>query len=205
MKQTQFTAKTYEEALAGALAEIGLTLEQVDVEIVEQGSKGLFGLLGKFVRVEVTQKDTPALRAQSFLLEVTRLMDLNVNIEAKMAEDNALQVDIDGDMQGVLIGYRGETLDALQYLTSLQVNRGASEYYRVVLDTQGYRAKREQTLVRLAERLATKARRTHKRVTLEPMNPYERRILHSALQDFPGVATHSEGEEPNRRVVILPK
>ena len=104
-----------------------------------------------------------------------------------------------------LIGHRGETLDALQYLTSLQVNKGGKEYRRVTLDTEGYRAKREQTLIALAGRMANKVHKSGRRMMLEPMNPYERRILHATLQDHPYVTTHSEGDEPNRRVVIAPK
>ena len=110
-----------------------------------------------------------------------------------------------GDNQGILIGHRGETLDALQYLTSLLVNKGGKDYRRVTLDTEGYRAKREQTLINLANRMAAKVQRSGRRMVLEPMNPYERRILHATLQDNPHVTTHSEGEEPNRRVVIAPK
>lgn len=142
--------------------------------------------------------------AYEFLTELTRLMNVDVEIRIRESEGH-LQVQMIGDTLGVLIGRRGETLDALQYLTSLQVNKGREEYLRVTLDTEHYRAKREEALRRLAERMANRARRTGHRVALEPMNPYERRVLHSALQDNPYVTTHSEGEEPYRRVVITLK
>ena len=131
-------------------------------------------------------------------------MGLEVSFDITEDED-AMLINMQGDNQGILIGHRGETLDALQYLTSLQVNKGGKEYRRVTLDTEGYRAKREQTLIALAGRMANKVHKSGRRMMLEPMNPYERRILHATLQDNPYVTTHSEGEEPNRRVVITPK
>ena len=143
-------------------------------------------------------------RAYDFLKELTRLMKVEVEIRLQESEGH-LRIQMIGDTLGVLIGRRGETLDALQYLTSLQVNKGRGEYLRVTLDTEHYRAKREAALRRLAERMANRARRTGHRVALEPMNPYERRVLHSALQDNPYVSTHSEGEEPYRRVIITLK
>ena len=142
--------------------------------------------------------------AYEFIRQLTSLMNVEVEIRIRESEGH-LQVQMIGDTLGVLIGRRGETLDALQYLTSLQVNKGREEYLRVTLDTEHYRAKREEALKRLAERMANRARRTGHRVALEPMNPYERRVLHSALQDNPYVTTHSEGEEPYRRVVITLK
>ncbi len=135
---------------------------------------------------------------------MTELMGLTVTFEITETEE-ALLINMQGDNQGILIGHRGETLDALQYLTSLQVNKGGKEYRRVTLDTEGYRAKREQTLIALAGRMAAKVQKSGRRMVLEPMNPYERRILHATLQDNPYVTTHSEGDEPNRRVVITPK
>ena len=132
-------------------------------------------------------------------------MGVNVSVAVKNDEEGNVRVNMEGDTLGILIGRRGETLDALQYLTSLQVNKGQDDYTRVTLDTEGYRAKREEALVRLANRMANRAQKTGRKVSLEPMNPYERRILHSALQDHPAVTTHSEGEEPNRHVVITLK
>jgi spoIIIJ-associated protein len=154
---------------------------------------------------EILPEDTAAGMAQHFLMEITRLMGLEVDVYVTENAEETLSLHILGDTLGVLIGRRGETLDALQYLTSLQVNRGHDNYIRVTLDAENYRARREDSLRRLANRMAGRAVKTGRRVALEPMNPYERRILHTALQDNPYVTTHSEGEEPNRHVVIVLK
>ena len=159
----------------------------------------------EIVPAEQADRGTAAGRAQEFLQEVTKLMGVNVSVAVANDEEGNVRVNMEGDTLGILIGRRGETLDALQYLTSLQVNKGQDDYTRVTLDTEGYRAKREEALVRLANRMANRAQKTGRKVSLEPMNPYERRILHSALQDHPAVTTHSEGEEPNRHVVITLK
>ena len=144
-------------------------------------------------------------KAKSYLTDVTAMMNVTVSVEAKADEEGNVRVDMQGDTLGILIGRRGETLDALQYLTSLYVNRGREDYTRVTIDTENYRAKREEALTRLANRMANRAVKTGRKVVLEPMNPYERRILHSALQQNDAVTTHSEGEEPNRHVVITLK
>ena len=146
--------------------------------------------------------DSAAGKAQEFLKELTRLMGVDVEVAVGLDEEGNVFVRMTGDTLGILIGRRGETLDALQYLTSLKVNRGQEGYTRVTLDTENYRAKREDTLVRLANRMANRAVKTGRKVSLEPMNPYERRIIHSALQANEAVDTHSEGDEPNRHVVI---
>lgn len=143
-------------------------------------------------------------RAYDFISQLTKLMGVQVDIRI-IEEENQVFVDINGDTLGVMIGRRGETLDAAQYLTSLYVNRDKNEYTRVTLDVEHYRAKREETLVKLANRMANRARKSGRRVVLEPMNPYERRVLHSALQQNPYVTTHSEGEDPYRRVIITLK
>ncbi len=148
---------------------------------------------------------TPEGKAQEFLLGLTTRMGVNVSVNARQDEEGNVRVDMFGDTLGILIGRRGETLDALQYLTSLYVNRGQEGYTRVTLDTENYRAKREEALRRLANRMANRAVKTGRKVVMEPMNPYERRILHSALQQNDAVTTHSEGEEPNRHVVITLK
>lgn len=159
----------------------------------------------EIVPAEQADRSTPAGKAQEFLQQVTKLMGVQVSVNVSTDEEGNVRVDMRGDTLGILIGRRGETLDALQYLTSLQVNKGESTYTRVTLDTENYRAKREEALVRLANRMANRAQKTGRRVSMEPMNPYERRILHSALQNNPAVETHSEGEEPNRHVVITLK
>ena len=301
MKEYEVSARTIEEAISQGLEHLGVSISDVKVDVIEEGSKGLFGLFGsrpakvrltltdddqpvenvahsiladamgdeepkqqpkpqekaaakaekaekpakpaktkkeavedeetekpapkakkprepkaakapkepveqkEIVPAEQADRETAAGRAQEFLQELTQLMGVNVSVAVATDEEGNVRVNMDGDTLGILIGRRGETLDALQYLTSLRVNRGQSDYIRVTLDTEGYRAKREEALVRLANRMANRAQKTGRKVSLEPMNPYERRILHSALQDHPAVTTHSEGEEPNRHVVITLK
>ena len=146
--------------------------------------------------------DSAAGKAQAFLKELTHLMGVDVEVAVGNDEEGNVFVQMTGDTLGILIGRRGETLDALQYLTSLKVNRGQEGYTRVTLDTENYRARREEALIRLANRMANRAVKTGRKVSIEPMNPYERRIIHSALQANEAVDTHSEGEEPNRHVVI---
>ena len=146
--------------------------------------------------------ESAAGKAKAFLAELTGLMGVNVEIAVGNDEEGNVFVQMTGDTLGILIGRRGETLDAIQYLTSLKVNRGQEGYTRVTIDTENYRAKREDTLIRLANRMANRAVKTGRKVSMEPMNPYERRIIHSALQANEAVDTHSEGEEPNRHVVI---
>ena len=314
MRQYEASAKTVEEAIELGLQELGVSIGDVDVLVVEEGSKGLFGLFGsRPVKVRLTVKDSeedplgdlleekpakkaerkperkpekkpaekkaeekkpekkaeekkseekkeekqpekkaekkpekkaekkpeapaedaepeekpeprtlekpevtmipadaldpesPAGVAKAFLSEITKLMGVDVSIEMGTDAEGNVYGYMEGDTLGILIGRRGETLDALQYLTSLKVNRGREGYTRVTLDTENYRAKREDTLIRLANRMANRALRTGRKVSLEPMNPYERRIIHFALQQNEGVTTHSEGDEPNRHVVITTK
>ena len=305
MRQYEASAKTVEEAVELGLQELGVSIGDVDVQVVEEGSKGLFGLFGsRPVKVRLTVKDSeedplgdlleekpakkpekkpekkaekkpekkqeekkpavkteekkpeekkpaekkaekkpaakkaestgeasgekqeirtlekpeitmvpaeqlnaesPAGVAREFLGELTKLMGVDVTIDMGTDAEGNVYGFMQGDTLGILIGRRGETLDALQYLTSLKVNRGRDSYTRVTLDTENYRAKREDTLIRLANRMANRALRTGRKVSLEPMNPYERRIIHFALQQNEGVTTHSEGDEPNRHVVITHK
>ena len=313
MKQYEASAKTVEEAIELGLQELGVSIGDVDVRVVEEGSKGLFGLFGSrpakvCLTVKASEEDplgnlleessrenkpekkeekkpaekkpaekkqpekkpaekkpaekkqpekkpekkpaekkaekpaaekeaaepkpeaedgaekqesrtlekpevtmipadqldpeSPAGIAKAFLGELTKLMGVDVTIDMGTDAEGNVYGYMNGDTLGILIGRRGETLDALQYLTSLKVNRGRDSYTRVTLDTENYRAKREDTLIRLANRMANRALRTGRKVSLEPMNPYERRIIHYALQQVDGVSTHSEGDEPNRHVVI---
>ena len=157
------------------------------------------------IPADALDPESPAGVAKAFLSEITKLMGVDVSIEMGTDAEGNVYGYMEGDTLGILIGRRGETLDALQYLTSLKVNRGREGYTRVTLDTENYRAKREDTLIRLANRMANRALRTGRKVSLEPMNPYERRIIHFALQQNEGVTTHSEGDEPNRHVVITTK
>ena len=287
MKFIESSAKTMQEAISQGLEKLGVSLGDVTIDILDEGSKGLFGLIGaKAARVRLTVKEDDAAgeilsslkaasepakpkarqpkaapapdqqpsgkptpkpaekkiaekkparkpepkteapvraerradrgdlnpldeeaegKALEFLTQITKLMGVDVSIEVKRDEEQNIRVDMQGDTLGILIGRRGETLDALQYLASLYINKGREGYTRITLDTENYRAKREEALTRLANRMANRAVKTGRKVVLEPMNPYERRILHSALQQNDAVATHSEGEEPNRHVVITLK
>ena len=308
MKTYESSAKTIEEAIEAGLETLGVSISDVTVDIIDEGSKGLFGLFGsRLAKVRLTVKeqeedllaslteekpakkpakkpaekkenaepkvekpaaekkpapekkekaepkapkqpkpkqekpkaekaekpaaekkplppkapakpiekpvvtmlendqveaDSAAGKAQAFLKELTHLMGVEVDVAVGNDAEGNVFVQMTGDTLGILIGRRGETLDALQYLTSLKINRGQEGYTRVTLDTENYRAKREDTLIRLANRMANRAVKTGRKVSLEPMNPYERRIIHSALQANEAVDTHSEGDEPNRHVVI---
>jgi spoIIIJ-associated protein len=203
-KTIEKTGRTVDEAIKNSLDELNITRDKVDIEILEQGSKGLFGLLGtKLAKVKVTVKHDYAFEANTFLKNILNAMDIKAEIHIDDTEDG-IKITLRGPNMGILIGHRGETLDSLQYLVSLVINKdcSGSQYKRVVLDTENYRQKREETLKRLAQRLAQNAKATNKSIVLEPMNPYERRIIHAALQDNPYVKTRSEGEEPFRKVVI---
>lgn len=204
LKKTEKTAKSVNEAKALALAELGISEEEAIIEVLDEGSKGFLGIGSKGARVSAEAKDPSAAAAKVFLGRLFDAMGLEVSIAAKSAEES-LNVELEGDRMGLIIGKHGDTLDALQYLTSLVVNRESDERVRVVLDTENYREKRREALLSLSARLADKVYRTGKKHTLEPMNPYERRIIHSSLQGNDNVTTFSVGEEPYRKVVIAPK
>jgi len=195
-------AKTVDEAIRQALEELGIDKDQAEIEIISEGNKGLLGLIGsKNAVVKVTEKLNIELIVQEFLEPIFEKMAIEADMEITM-EDGQMNIRLTGDDIGIVIGRRGETLDALQYLLSLVINRYTQDYTRVILDVADYRKKRAETLQRLARRVAEKVSRTRRNITLEAMNPYERRIIHSSLQGFPNVDTHSVGEEPNRKVVI---
>ena len=198
------TAKTVQEAINLALEELGAQKEEVDIEVLEEGNKGIFGIGSKFARVQVTLNSSLSDDAAGFLRDVLSKMNIAADIE-KYEDDESILLKVTGKESGIIIGRRGETLDALQYLTSLVVNKQSDDYKRVTIDIENYRQKREETLVKLADRLAERVVRYRRSVTLEPMNPYERRIIHSTLQNNRMVETHSVGEEPNRKVVITYK
>jgi spoIIIJ-associated protein len=204
-RETTATGHTVEEAIAAGCKELGVERDQVDFEILELPTKRLLGLLGASeAKVKVTYKQSTADKAKAFLNEVLQKMGIEgFTIEAEETEES-IKLEIEGDGLGIIIGHRGETLDALQYLVSLAANRGEEQYKRVTLDTGNYREKREKTLTGLAKRIALNSVRTRRNTTLEPMNPYERRIIHTAVQEIHGATSWSVGEEPNRRVVIGP-
>ena len=194
--------KSVKEAINEALKELALTEQEVEIEVVDEGSKGLFGFIGaKDAKVIVTEKESGKTRAQAFLNDVFEKMKLQVNMRFEQ-KGNYLNITLEGDDMGILIGRRGETLDSLQYLTSLAVNRGDLNYLRVSIDTENYRKKREETLKRLAKKLSDRVLKYRRSITLEPMNPYERRIIHATLQNNKMITTYSVGDDPNRKVVI---
>ena len=205
-KTIEKKGKTVEEALALALEELGVGEEDVTYTVLEEPSKGFLGIGTKDALVKVEVKDSVAGSAKKFLSDIFSAMDIEVGIDV-VHEEDSINIDLSGDNMGIIIGKRGDTLDSLQYLTSLVANKNRDKYAytRVTLDTEGYREKRVESLKALSERLAAKVGRSGKRYTLEPMNPYERRIIHANLQDNEYVTTFSIGEEPYRKVVIAPK
>lgn len=203
MKIIEMTGKTVDDALKNALKELNLTEDKVEFEVLEEGSKGLFNLIGtKPAKIKVTVKKNSAVEGKNFLINVLKAMGVTAEVELK-EENDCIFINISGPKMGLVIGYRGETLDSLQYLVSLVVNKNHQvPYKKVVLDTENYRSKREDTLKRVAQKTASKVKKTGRPYKLEPMNPYERRIIHSALQNYTDINTYSEGEEPFRRIVV---
>jgi len=203
MKIIEMTGKTTEDAIQNALQELKVTKDKVEVEILEEGSKGFLNIIGvKPAKIRVTVKRDYISDARNFLRDILNSMKIKAEIRIK-EENNEIKINLAGPNMGILIGYRGETLDSLQYLVSLVVNKDHdAEYKRVILDTENYRYNRQETLRKLASKMAYKVRVGGKTLKLEPMNPYERRVIHSTLQNDPYVRTYSEGEEPFRRVVI---
>jgi spoIIIJ-associated protein len=201
-RSIELSAKTVEEAVNMAAKELNTEKENIDVEILEEGSKGLLGLIGsKSVRIKATIKEG---QSKKFLQDVFELMGLNVNMEINQ-EGKDVNINLVGDNMGILIGHRGETLDALQYIANIVENKGREEFTKINLDVENYRRKREETLVRLANKMAEKVKKYRKSLTLEPMNAYERKVIHSTLQEDDYVKTLSIGEEPNRKVTIAMK
>lgn len=234
MDWVEFTGKNVDDALTDALISMETTSDKVDWEVIEKESKGVLGLFSRPARIRVRLKKEekqeeikpqvsmaatvkPAVTAsvtvdssiaevgKAFIIRVLKEMHINAEVKVELKEGNQLDIDLVGEDMGVLIGKRGQTLDSLQYLTSLVVNKESSVYVKVKLDTENYRERRKETLENLARNIAYKVKRNKHSVSLEPMNPYERRIIHSALQYDKFVDTHSEGEEPYRRVVITLK
>ncbi|AEM80035.1 RNA-binding cell elongation regulator Jag/EloR [Thermoanaerobacter wiegelii] len=206
MKELIRTGKTVEEAVNLALQEFGVPREMVEVEVLDEGGKGFLGLISKQAIVKVILKDVVKESAKNFLQQVIEAMKLDVKFDIEEDEDT-IKFNLYGKNVGLLIGHRGETLDSLQYLVNVVASkyREYDRYRRIILDAENYRKRREETLIRLAKKLAKQVMETKESVELEPMSPNERRIIHMALQDHPYVETYSEGEEPNRRVIIALK
>ncbi|MGB4439680.1 MAG: RNA-binding cell elongation regulator Jag/EloR [Sedimentibacter sp.] len=205
MKNVTIERSTVEEAIIAALEELHAEKEEVEIEIVNEPSKGFFGLIGsKDAKVKVIVTNGPEERTKKFFDILLKKMDIEADYEVDFS-DNILKVDIvkiGEDDKGIIIGKRGKNLDEIQFLLNLIVNKGRETYVRVIFNVEDYRAKREETLKRLANKMADKCRYYKHKVRLEPMNPYERRIIHSSLQDEADIITYSEGDEPYRKVVI---
>ena len=197
------TGKTVEDAIESACKTLNIEREKAEVEILELPSKRLLGFLGgTSAKVKVTYAQTTLERAKKYLSEILDKMNLDNVVIEDQENDDGIVFNLKGDGLGIIIGHRGETLDAIQYLVSLVANKGEEKYKRITVDTGDYRKKRENTLNSLAHRIAQNAVKTHRNTTLEPMNPYERRIIHTAVQEVKGATSWSVGEDPNRRVVI---
>ena len=206
MEYIEISAKTVADAVTDACQKFEVTSDKLDYIVVDEGSSGFLGIGSKPALIKAKVKSSVTDKAKDFLDEVFDAMNMVVVVDVKYDEENRnLNVDLSGDEMGVLIGKRGQTLDSLQYLLSLVVNKETEEYIRVKVDTEDYRRRRKETLENHAKNIAYKVKRTKRSVSLEPMNPYERRIIHSALQNDKYVTTHSEGDEPFRRVVVTLK
>lgn len=207
MRTTESVGKTVDEAIENGLKELGLSAGQAEVAVLDEGGKSIFGLFGvKMARVRVSEKDSSANRAVRFLTQVARLSGIPDPGIAVAEDEHGIKIRMEGAHVNNLIGHRGATLDALQLLTGLVVNHAhgetEEEYQRVTLDVGSYRRDREESLRQLSAQMASKVRRTGRSVALEPMNSYERRIIHAALAEERGITTFSQGEEPNRHVII---
>lgn len=252
MKSIEKVGRTVDDAITEALIELGASTDEVDIEVISKGSKGLLGFGAKAAKVRITLKETAAeelhevkemipevpkvdvkpevqmhseavgdsedtvvaskeevervmKNAKDFLDKLLKHMDVECTIKSEVVHGNRISISLEGKNMGIIIGKRGETLDAIQYLVNIVANKERKEYIKIMLDTENYRARREETLKNLAKNIAYKVKRSRRAVSLEPMNPYERRIIHAALQSDPYVTTHSEGDEPYRKVVVTLK
>lgn len=206
MEYIEVSAKNLNDAITEACRQLSVPSEKLEYEVIDEGSAGFLGIGSKPLIIKAKVRESMEDTARDFLKDVFSAMNMEVNIQVKYDEEQlTMDIDLSGNEMGILIGKRGQTLDSLQYLTSLVVNKNKSDYIRVKLDTENYRKRRKETLENLAKNISYKVKRTKRPMSLEPMNPYERRIIHSALQNDKYVSTHSEGEEPYRRVVVTLK
>ena len=206
MEYIEVSAKSVDEALTEASIKLGITSNELEYEVIEKGSTGFLGIGSKDAVIKVRKRFSVEETVIDFLKSVLSAMDMEVEIIVKVDEnEKSIDVELKGEDMGILIGKRGQTLDSLQYLTNLAVNKHSENYYKVKVDTEDYRKRRKDTLENLAKNIAYKVKRTKRSVALEPMNPFERRVIHSALQNDKFVTTHSEGEEPYRHVVVTLK
>ena len=209
LNSIEVTGRTEEEAIASALRQLNLQRDEVSIEIIERAQSGFLriGASPAVIRVSYELPDEPAElsvedKTRSFLEGLLERMGTKAELDMKTKDDGSVFVNLSGDGMGAIIGRRGETLDAIQHLTNYAVNRGCEQRTHISIDAENYRAKREESLVHLAEKMAAKTLKYHRSMALEPMNSYERHVIHTALQNYEGVTTCSTGTEPNRRVVI---
>lgn len=206
MEFIEVTGKTVQDAITASLVKLGTTSDKIEYEVVDEGKTGFLGIGSRPAIIKVRKKFYVEDAIREFLADVFKSMNLDVEIIInKDEESKVVDVELKGEEMGVLIGKRGQTLDSLQYLVNLVANKQSEEYVKVKLDTEDYRKRRKETLENLAKNIAYKVKRTKRSVALEPMNPFERRVIHSALQNDKYVSTHSEGEEPFRHVVVTLK
>lgn len=206
MEFIEISAKNVDDAITQATVQLGITSDQLEYEVLDKGSTGFLGIGSKNTVIKARKKFSIDENVVEFLSSIFDAMKMEVEIlVAVNEEEHIIEVELKGDDMGILIGKRGQTLDSLQYLTNLAINKHSDEYYKVKIDTEDYRKRRKETLENLAKNIAYKVKRTKRPVSLEPMNPFERRIIHSALQNDRYVTTHSEGDEPYRHVVVTLK
>lgn len=206
MDYQEFTGKTVDDAITEALIALETTSDKIEYEVIEEGGGGLFGMFSKDAKIKARKKASDEDILKDFLSGVLEKMEIDAVPIIEIDEEvKCININIDGADTGDLIGKRGQTLDAVQYLASIVANKGKDDYYRVKLDTRNYRERRQKTLENLAKNVASKVKKTRRKVVLEPMNPYERRIIHSYLQNDRFIETKSQGEEPNRKVVVYYK
>ena len=206
MEFIEISAKNVDDAITQATVQLGITSDQLEYEVLDKGSTGFLGIGSKNAVIKARKKFSIDENVGEFLSFIFDAMKMEVEIlVAVNEEEHIIEVELKGDDMGILIGKRGQTLDSLQYLTNLAINKHSDEYYKVKIDTEDYRKRRKETLENLAKNIAYKVKRTKRPVSLEPMNPFERRIIHSALQNDRYVTTHSEGDEPYRHVVVTLK
>lgn len=204
MREVTASGSTVDEAVQSALQQLNTTEDRVEVEVIDEGKKGILGIIGaKRAIVTVRLKKDPIEETEKYLKSVTTLMNVDVDIQTTV-EDNHVTFEMDGENIAIIIGKRGQTLNALQYLAHLVINKQKETYYTVTVDAEGYRERRKETLESLALKMADKAKRLNRKVALEPMPAYERKIIHSKLQDVEGVTTYSDGQEPHRHIIIKP-
>jgi spoIIIJ-associated protein len=207
MPSIESTGKTIEEALESALGQLGVPPERVEVEVLEEPGRAVLGLVPTAAKIRVTVLRENALEAERLLIDLLRRMNIEATVEHRLDanEEGPAIIDVRGDDLGLLIGWRGETLRAMQLLVNTMVRQTLPDAGAVVIDVERYRARREDSVRELALRVADRAKRNQERIGLEPMQPYERRVVHTALAEDPDLSTESEGDEPDRRVVITPK